>query len=246
MTNAGAYGNKKAHIANVPDSEARTPDMPMRYFVQRATVQVELAQLNKAELSPKLDYTLVDQAPELISALRHIMAAWTDVQFDTPETQKLWITKQAEGEDARFELISALEAAYPHDEDVAKFLANIRTGGSNPDEIQDLSDLVYYAEKRIDILELETDITAEYLKQVAELAAELGQIYAKAVADRTKEPAVRLERDKAFTLVSDIMLEIERRAHYRYRKNDRKYEQFTFSYKPAQKKKAVVKELVAA
>jgi hypothetical protein len=42
------------------------------------------------------------------------------------------------------------------------------------------------------------------------------------------------------------MLEIERRAHYRYRKNDRKYEQFTFSYKPAQKKKAVVKELVAA
>lgn len=246
MTNAEAHGQEKARIANFPDADARKPNMPMRYFVQRAAVQVELALLNKAELEPKLDYTLVNQAPSLISALRHIMAAWTDVQFDTPETQKLWVIKQAEGEDARFELISGLEAGFPGDQDVENLLSNIREGGSNPDEIQDLSDLVYACEKRIDVLERETDITREYLKQVAELAAELGQIYAKAVVDRTKEPAVRLERDKAFTLVDNIMFEIERRADYRYRKNDRKRAQFKFEYKPVKRKKTAAKEAVPA
>jgi len=246
MTNAEAHEQKKAHIANLPDKEARTPDMPMRYFVQRASVQVELALLNKAELEPKLDYTLVNQAPPLISALRHIMAAWNDVQFDTPETQKLWIVKREEGEDARFELIAGLEAGYPGDEDVENLLAAIREGGSNPDEIQDLSDLVYACDKRIDVLEVETDITREYLKKVAELAAELGQIYAKAVVDRTKEPSVRLERDKAFTLVDNIMFEIERRTNYRYRQNDRKRAQFKFEYKSAKRKKTAAKEAVPA
>ncbi|HEX2958032.1 MAG TPA: hypothetical protein VHO70_14455 [Chitinispirillaceae bacterium] len=244
MTNGEAHEQEKARIANLPDKEARKPDMPMRFFVQRASVQVELALMNKAELEPKLDYTLVNQAPSLISALRYIMAAWTDVQFDTPETQKLWVIKQAEGEEARFELICGLETAFPDDENVAKLLTKIKEGGSNPDEIQDLSDLVYACDKRIEVLERETDITKEYLKKVAELAAELGQIYAKAVADRTKEPSVRLERDKAFTLVDNIMFEIERRAHYRYRSNIRKRDQFTFEYKPAKRKKTAVKETV--
>ncbi len=169
------------------------------------------------------------------------MAAWTDVQFEKPETQKVWVVKQTEGQEARFELISGLETAYPDDEDVANLLSNIREGGSNPDEIQDLNDLVYACEKRIDVLEVETDITKEYLKQVAELAAELGQIYAKAVADRTKEPSVRLERDKAFTLVDNIMMEIQRRAHYRYRKNDRKYDQLFFCIQAGKKEKSCSK-----
>jgi hypothetical protein len=102
----------------------------MRYFVQRAAVQVELALLNKAELEPKLDYTLVNQAPSLISALHHIMAAWTDVQFDTPETQKLWVIKQAEGEEARFELISGLEAGFPGDQDIAQTCSQISEKGA--------------------------------------------------------------------------------------------------------------------
>lgn len=96
------------------------------------------------------------------------------------------------------------------------------------------------------MLERETDIIREYLKQVAELAAELGQIYEKAVVDRTKELSVRLERDKAFTLVDNIMFEIERRGHYRYRKNDRKYDQFTFEYKATKRKKTAAKETVPA
>jgi phosphoglycolate phosphatase-like HAD superfamily hydrolase len=246
MTNAGAYGQKKALIANLQDSETRVPDMPMRYFVQRATVQVELAQLNKKDLEPKLDYTLVDEAPSLICALRHILSAWTDVQFDTPATKKLWIEKQAEGESARFELCSALETAFPYDPDVTGLLKKIREGGSNPDEIQDLCDLVYASEKRVAILEKESDLTAEKLKEFAELAAELGQIYAKAVVDRTKEPEVLLERNKTFTLVDNIMTEIWRRADYRYRDNERKRKQFTFTYEPPAKKKTAVKEAVPA
>lgn len=90
----------------------------------------------------------------------------------------------------------------------------------------------------------ETELTEEKIDNAAELATELGQIYAKAVVDESKSPEIRALRDKAFSIVEDVMNKIERRGHYAFRNQPDVAAKYTFSYKPVKRKKkeSVVKK----
>jgi hypothetical protein len=89
--------------------------MPLRQFLQLAETHLERARQDKEALTnAKLDFAKVDAATILIGALLHLMATWTDVQFDKPETQKIWKEKQAEAENLGFELSEEQKRSIHH------------------------------------------------------------------------------------------------------------------------------------
>jgi hypothetical protein len=62
----------------------------------------------------------------------------------------------------------------------------------------------------------------------------------KVVVDESTSSETRVLRDKVYTIIENEMKEIERRARYAFRNSPEEASQFTFSYKPAKKKKKVV------
>lgn len=230
----------KDTIDSVPLESALQPSMPIRAFLGITEICIERAERNKEALAKaKFDIKKLDDLRTLAGALRETHSAWSDVQFDSPETSLLWKAKQAEGEEVRFELVEAFLLAFHDDETIMAKIAAINEGASNADQIQDINELVYTARNNIDVLERETEITRAFLDKASELAGELGAIYAKAVVDRSELPETRITRDRNYTLMYNIIKDIERRGQYAFRNDDRKAAQFSFSYKPvARKKKA--------
>jgi hypothetical protein len=82
----------------------------------------------------------------------------------------------------------------------------------------------------------ETELTVEIVDNAATLGAELGQIYAKAVIDRSKSSEVLLLRNKTYTIIEDVMEEIERRGFYAYRDDNKLTSLFSFTYTPIKRK----------
>ena len=105
---------------------------------------------------------------------------------------------------------------------------------------------LYYAQNNKENLIAETELTEEILNESAELAVELGLIYAKVIVDESTSPEVRVLRDKTYTIIEDAMKEIERRAHYAFRNSPEKASAFTFNYKPAKKRKKAAPKSEAA
>lgn len=249
MDNEKLFEQKKDKIVSYPSAQTRAPSMPLRYFLQLSEILLELARQHKEALTrAKLKYSMLEGIPELIGALRHLMSAWTDVQFDKPETQVTWKTKQAEGEKARFELIAALRLVFYNDEAMLAKIKAINEGGSNSDMIQDLSDLVYIVRQNLQILLDETELTVEMVDNAAVLAAELGQIYAKAVVDRSKSNELLQLRNATYTMIEVVMEEIERHGYYAYRDDSKMAALFSFTYAPIKRKQKepVEKEVSAA
>lgn len=246
MDNAKLFEQTKGKIVAFPSAQARNPSMPLRRFLQMAEILLELACQHKEALTrAKFKYSLLDGIPELIGALRHLMSAWTDVQFDKPETQVIWKTKQAEGEKARFELIAALRLVFHNDESMLAKIKAINEGGSNDDMIQDLSDIVYIVRDNLQVLLDETELTVEMVDNAAVLAAELGQIYAKAVIDRSKSNELLQLRNKTYTMIEDVMEVIERRGEYAYRDEAKLAALFSFTYTPIKRKQKQTAETEA-
>ncbi|HEX2958679.1 MAG TPA: hypothetical protein VHO70_17725 [Chitinispirillaceae bacterium] len=249
MDNAKLFEQMKEKIVSFPSAQARAPSMPLRHFLQLSEILLELTRQHKEALTrAKFKYSLLEGIPELIGALRHLMSAWTDVQFDKPETQLIWKTKQAEGEKARFELLAALRLIFHDDEAMLAKIKAINEGGSNSDSIQDLSDIVYIVRENLQILLDETELTVEMVDNAAALATELGQIYARAVVDRSKSNELLQFRNNTYTMIEDVMEEIERRGFYAYRDDSKMASLFSFTYAPIKRKKkeSVKKEVAAA
>lgn len=239
MDNAQYFSQVKSKIEALDDKLTRAPSMPIKTFIQKAEIQIERAhKMIDALKRVKFNAAILDEIPLFLGALRHLASAWFNIQFDKPETRKIWMEKQEISEEYRFELSAALSLAF-HDDDVTmEKLQELNQGGSNADEIQILNDLVYLAQNiNKEKLLAETELTDEKITDAGQLAVELGQIYAKVIVDESTSPEIRIQRDKTFTIIEDAMKEIERRAHYAFRNKPEEASLFTFSYKPSKKKK---------
>jgi hypothetical protein len=237
MDNAQCFSLVKGKIEALGEESTRSPSMPIIIFIQMSEIQTERAR-KEIEALKRVRYNpaRLQDIPAYLGSLRHLSAAWLNVQFDKPETRRVWMEKQALGEVSRFELREAIELAFYDDEIMMGKLQAINHGGSNADEIQELSDLVYLAQNNKEKLIEETELTEETINESAELAVELGQIYAKVVVDESTLPEIRVLRDKVYTIIENEMKEIERRARYAFRNSPENASLFSFSYKPAKRK----------
>ena len=246
MDNAQHFTRAKDMIGAFSIDKIRTDRMPFLYFLKIAEIQAERGRQNLARLvQSKMKPDILEPVPMLLGALRHTMTAWTDVQFDTPESAKQWKEKQALAEIYRFEIESAITVAFPNDESLKEKLVVSHQGGSNEDDIQDINDLVHYARQNMDELLAKSELTQEMVDSAAVLAAELGQLHAKATVDRSNSPEAHRDRDILYTMIANIMEEVERYGHYAFRNDEKKANQFTFQYKSITRKPKMAKPVLA-
>lgn len=238
MDNAGYFEQMKSTIEAFPSAKTRTPAMPLRELAKLADYAASLAQKHQVNLvKAKFDYSKVNTLIALNGGFRHISSAWQDVKFDKPETSQLWKEKQAEAEMVFFELVEALKLVYFNDENMLEKIRAILEGGSIADSIQDLNDIVYLVNQNPQKLYDETELTPEIVAKAAVLATELGQIYANAKIDSSSSSEELMLRNKAYTMVEDLIDEIERRGRYAYRNEQRTAVLFSFTYHPIKRKK---------
>lgn len=245
MDNAESFAQVKGTIEAFPLDKTRSPSRPLRDFISTAEYALGLALKKKDVLRrAKFDYSKVDDLKMYIGSFRHLSSAWQDVQFDNPESSQIWKAKQAEAEVVFFELIEALRLAFYDDENMQNKIRVILEGGSIADSIQDLNDTVYLTDQNRDKIFEETELTQEIIDKAATLASELGQLYASVKIDRSSSQDALILRNKTYTLIEDIMDEIERRGKYAYRNDPKSSVLFSFAYRPIKRRKKEEKKPV--
>ncbi len=229
-------------IKVLPPAAARPLDIPIRPFFQIASQIIEAGKREIIELKKyNYDESKFARMELLIAVLRELSGSFTDVQFDQPESRNQFIILRDEAELLRFEMLSALELLGRDDPLLLTKIGRIREGSSHSDMIQDLTDAKVVCEGQMEKLKnINFDISI--LDRVPELSSQISSLLAKATLDKSLSSELRLERDKAYTLLRDLLQELVSTARYAFRHNPARGSKFTLSYSPIKRKEKTEEE----
>lgn len=223
-------------IKALPPATARPIDIPIRPFFQIASQIIESGKREIVELK-KYNYneSKFARMELLIAVLRELSGSFNDVQFDQPEFLGVFLKLREEAELLRFEMLSALELLGRDDLLLLTKIGKIHEGSSHSDLIQDLTDAKIICESQIEKLK-NINFDPSILDRVPELSSQLSSLLAKATMDKSLSSELRLERDKAYTLLRDLLQELVSTARYAFRNDPARGSKFSLSYSPIKRK----------
>lgn len=136
------YDAKLAAIEVIANDSVKEPDMPVAVALQEAEDLTEWCILDKEVLTNAgLDWTLVEDLPPRIGALRYIQSQWAKDYLTQEQAQKEWKEKSPAAYDLRDQLVHDFLHGYHSIPDLLSRTQRIAEGSGNADMIQDLSDL---------------------------------------------------------------------------------------------------------
>jgi hypothetical protein len=74
------------------------------------------------------------------------------------------------------------------------------------------------------------------LERIPGIVTELSRLLAKASLDRSGTPGMRIERDKVYTILKDMLLEINRVGRYTFRHDPARAPGYAIAYTPCKRK----------
>jgi hypothetical protein len=138
MASIEDYNAKLDVITAIPESETKSPNMPVKAFLEEAKFLYKRANEDKeALLGAGLDFDLVQELPVRAGALRQAETNWFNDRFNQEEAAKAWDASSDEGYNFRDELLHAFFHAYRHDEALIRRVRSIAEGSGHADMIQD-------------------------------------------------------------------------------------------------------------
>ena len=165
----------------------------------------------------------------LIELLRELSAHYTDVQFDQPETRKAFIKLREEAEAMRYEILAAMDLAFADDDNLLYKLSKIREGNSVPDLVQDMSDIKVVYENNAALLD-RINFDKSIVERIPQVNSELSRLLANATPDKSDKPETRIERDKVYTVLKDMLTEFNRVGRYTFRHDPARAENYSIAY----------------
>jgi hypothetical protein len=230
----------KDEIKAMPVTAAKPIDIPVRVFTQLAANIYERA-TRDANAIKKYNYDVakIDRISLLIELLREASATYNDVQFDQPEMQKQFKKLREQAEWLRSEMLSAMDLAFAGDQNLQAKVAKIREGSSAADLIQDMSDAKVICESNAALLKA-INFDKTVLDKIPDISTQLSQLLAKATVDKSGQPDLRIERDKIYTVLKDMILELNRYGRHAFRDDQKHAAAYSIAYTPRKTKAAPV------
>lgn len=217
-------------INAVSKEETKTCPMPVGIYIHegeglytRATLDKDL--LLEVGMTPEL----LDNLAARLGALRTAQANWEEMVSVRDEARKIWNEESPAMYDLREELIDHMEFAYRNDEVLLEKLDTIKEGDSQADAIQDLANLAVLGKNNIEPMEtINYDITKFDLAAATadRMASVLGDVNGHMYVNDER----KLIRDKAYTLLKEVVDEIRSYGRFVFRKDARHVKAYSSKY----------------
>lgn len=221
----------KEQIEALPVNEIRLPDRPIDLKAAQAeTLRINAQEDKEVLMGAGADWTLVEDLTTLPGALRHTQAQWMSDYLSRQENQENWIKRSPLAYELRDEMFHHMSFAYRNLPDVNKKVMRIREGSGHADMIQDLIELAVLAEKYPEPL-AQINFDTSLIAKAKETSREMAELLALNNGSKDESNAVKLLRDKAFTLLDDRMRKIREVGQYVFWRNPDRKEKYTDDYK---------------
>lgn len=196
-----------------PADYAKSPHMPVHYFVQGSITQERRVALH-ADAFEAVNFPseMVGKIVQLAQALRHAESI-CEVHFPDEATKRAWEEALDRSYYVRTRLISALEYTVGHDETAQAKLREIRQGNGHADSIQDLSDLKVMGEKHQQELN-QANFDMALIEEAGQLARQMSTLLADATINREGSGPHYVMRNKIMTALKEITDRVEACARY--------------------------------
>lgn len=231
MSNKVVYEEKLAEITSVQDDLVKLPgSIPLGAYIQEAENLYIWCQDDQVELTAKgLDWPLVEDMEARRRAFSRAQALWNRERNTREEAEKLWKERSPLAYKLRDDLVKDFRFAYRKYDDLVKKVRVMAEGMSHADMIQDLNDLVAFAEKNPEPLEaINFDVTI--LDQADQMADEMASLYASAIAERAEYSEAKKIRDKAYTYLKEAVDEIYAFGRFVFSGNDARLSGYRSNY----------------
>ncbi len=201
------YLKWKDQIDNLAKENVKIPNRPIDVVTAYAeTLCVEAAKDKDKLLAAGLNPNFIDEALSLSGALRYCQAVWMGDFMAKDGVQKDWRSELPDAYLLKKELLHHFKFAFRNMDDIQQKIKRIRQGSGHVDMIQDLLELSVLAEKYPEPLTkigYDTELTTKARTVSNHMRELLAQVNG---SDATS--AVKLTRDKAFTLLINRISEI--------------------------------------
>lgn len=206
-------------INAVPKEGTKYCDMPVGIYLNESEnlhtrVGVDLPKLTAVGMDPELFTKLLAYT----GATRTAQSNWDNLNTVREEAKLEWKAAWPEFIEFRNDLIDHMEFAYRKDEHLMQKLAKIKEGSSQADAVQDMSDLSVLGADNLAPLEAihyDTTLVATAATKADEMATLLGAVNGHLYIDDD----TKVIRDKAFTLLKEVVDEIRSYGRFVFRKD---------------------------
>jgi len=202
----------------LPLEQLAAPTIPVGVYTQEAEDLLVWSQPDRDALQRAgIDLSLLEALPTRIGALRHAQSRWNAARFVLEDAQREWSAASPRGHELRDELLATLRFAFRRDPALLDRVRAVAEGASDPDMIQDLSDLALLARENSALVEA-IGGDPELVAQAEAQAGVLARLLAAARSEGTTSEAKEL-RDRAYVLVKQAVDEVRAGGRYIHRKD---------------------------
>jgi hypothetical protein len=221
----------KSTLSAIAPEEVDEPRLPMATALQEANDLWTLAsdpKVGKELVKVGLNPEAVDRLREVLDAAREAQSQWT-VSRDASKSQTQ-VDLERRSERLRADILSACRWSLRFDRVAKGTLSAIATGEGVADLTQDLIDLAELITRKRD--SFTTDSTFDAGRAAEEARALATELAASTSTERLVDDQASAKdlRNRAYTLLDDLVAEIREAGQYAFRNDARLRQQFTSSY----------------
>jgi hypothetical protein len=205
---------KQQQILAIALDVIRKPNMPIRIFLQEAENLFHWCQQDKiALLKTGLDWTLVEDLPARIGALREAESQWLGGRYSHDQAQQDWERDARAAYALRDELLHIMRFAYRSEPALLRRVAEVAAGNGHADMIQDLNDLATLGRHHPAPLQ-KLNLDPTLLDRAAATADTISTLLAQVNGERLEGNTARVVRDQAYTLLKEAVDEVRTCGQY--------------------------------
>lgn len=225
------YSTKLDTIRSIPDEKILIPaGIPVKIYIQEAENICSWCRADREKLTANgLDWTLVDDMPARIDALREAQARWTTSDSDDIEIEKRWDSEAPSAHEFRRKLVRSLRFALRNNPAVLSKTARFSSGKSHAAMIQSLRDMAVFGMENSEYLK-ERGFDMSMLDTASEISRTMGSIYAAVNTSRAFSSEYFKTRNQAYTYLREALDEIRAHAAFIFRNDPARYRGYSSDY----------------
>lgn len=213
-----------------PKCELKKCEMPIGIYMHEidglhTRASIDLPQLITAGMSPEL----IDKMLARTNALRKAQCNWEEQSTQRQKAIKTWKIESPAIYALRADLIENMTFAYRNNVDLLQKLKAIKKGNSHADAVQDLSNLSVLSKANSAPLQaIHFDLTL--CDKASEEATRMGRLLGQMNGHMYVDDELKVFRDKAFTLLKEVVDEVRSYGRFVFRKNSDLQKSYTSKY----------------
>lgn len=219
MSSTTDYNELLPEIMAIPMAQILAPNMPINVCVQEAEYlyhwsMVDQTALTKAGLNPEM----IIKLPSCAGACREAQSLWIKERNTRQEAEQAWSEQAPVAFGMRDHLVHGFRYAFRKDPGLLGRVEEIAQGDTNADMVQDLNDLSVLGKSHLDLV-TGVGISVVELDNAANIADSVGSLLGATNGERDSTSEAMVVRDRAYTLLKQVMDEIRNCGKYVFWRN---------------------------